>query len=143
MNKDLFLSLINKGVIAENTALTAKYKAKALGGISHNIMEGIFLFQEIREIEGNQYIVAKKPYVETTHAFYFDSIILVDGMEPERLAGIYGLKNDGSEKKVKIDPITGLPVRRGRKPKKVKEMINEQLKRSKQGTTTKRRNTEA
>ena len=48
-------------------------------------------------------------------------------MVPERLAGIYGIKPDGSKKKEKIDPLTGLPVRRGRKTNKVKELMNDRL----------------
>lgn len=130
MNKDLAKALINKGVLVKDTAIVAEYQANMLGGIQTTKLKDIFLFQEVREYNGEEIVVVYKPHKATLHAITFEDIEAIDGMDPVRLAGIYGIKEDGSDKKVKMDPITGLPVRRGRKPKKVKEMIDERKRQS-------------
>lgn len=123
MNKNLIIVLCEKNIINDKSIIECYYTARIMGGFSTSKMLGEFHFTalnndklKLRKVNTNEYISVSA-----------DDILTIDGMAPDRLAGIYGIKPDGSKKKQKIDPITGLPVRRGRKTNKVKEIINERL----------------
>lgn len=123
MNKNLFLKLIEKNILTKDTVIEARHTGNLLAGISTQKIVGEFIFENFT----NDYVFLKKVNSTVIIKVSLDDILKVDGMDPTRLAGIYGIKPDGSKKKEKIDPITGLPVRRGRKTNKVKEIINERL----------------
>ena len=125
MNINLFNTLYNKNILSQSTVITGYYPARMLGGITTTKLVGTFNFVKY---VGNKVTIKRV----NTNEFYIisvDDIMEIDGMDPSRLASIYGIKADGTKKKEKIDPITGLPVRRGRKTNKVKELINERLNR--------------
>lgn len=123
MKSELFNTLIEKAVITEATVIDAKYYGNTLGGISTALLEDNFNYVNYK----NGYVIVKKINSNTLYKIIPENIIALDGMAPERLAEIYNIKADGTAKKVKIDPLTGLPVRRGRKTNKVKELMNDRL----------------
>lgn len=133
--KRIIDALYEKGVLSESTIIEANYPAIILGGMQSVLMKDNFVFQKYI----NGILFLKRVNTEVVYKLLPDSVLLIDGMDLERLASIYGIKKDGSSKKVKLDPITGLPVRRGRKTNKVKEMINDRLNSLKQRDTVKTR----
>lgn len=119
MGEILVKSLIERNIISEDTVITAIFPAKSLGDTIH--MQGEFVFEKLSELNGIEYIQAFRPANQIRYRLLLNNITKVDGMGLNRLASIYGLKSDGTTKAQKIDPITGQPIRRGRKPKRFKE----------------------
>jgi hypothetical protein len=130
--KRIIDALYEKSVLTKDTIIEAKYPALIMGGMQTALMTDNFAFQKY----DNGILFLKRVNTDVVYKLLPENVILIDGMDLERLASIYGIKRDGSTKKVKIDPITGLPVRRGRKTNKVKEMINDRLNSLKQRDTT-------
>lgn len=133
MNSNLLLALLEKDIINITTVLEAKYYGNALGGIQTTLLSGSFNFIKY----SNNMVYVKKIESEQTYKILPENIYAIDGMPPERLASIYNIKSDGTSKKVKLDPLTGLPVRRGRKTNKVKELMNDRLNTLEQRSATK------
>lgn len=123
MNKNLLQALCDKKVLNNNTVMESYYLTKLMGGVSTAKLKDNFNFVDYK----NERIKLKRVNTNEIYIVTSDNIISIDGMDPVRLAGIYGIKADGTKKKEKIDPLTGLPVRRGRKTNKVKELINDRL----------------
>lgn len=125
MNLNLFKTLLDKNIINSTTIIESYYPARMLGGLSTCKLSDNFNFVKFV----NDKITLKRVNTNEIYILPVDNILCIDGMNPVRLAEIYGIKSDGSKKKEKIDPLTGLPVRRGRKTNKVKELINGRLNR--------------
>lgn len=123
MNKSLLQALCDKKILNNNTVIESYYFAKLMGGMTTAKLKDKFNFVDYK----NEKIKLKRVNTNEIYIVTSDYIISIDGMDPSRLAGIYGIRADGTKKKEKIDPLTGLPVRRGRKTNKVKELINDRL----------------
>lgn len=123
MNLNLFKTLHDRKILTPTTVLESYYPAKLLGGINTHKLVDNFNFVDFN----NNKVTMKRVNTNEFYIISVDDVLAIDGMDPSRLAGIYGIKSDGSKKNEKIDPITGLPVRRGRKTNKVKELINDRL----------------
>lgn len=127
MNEKLIMSLIEKGIIKPKTQLTAISSSVDFAG-QRNTAEREFSLYRILENDQGIFFVAS--LVEnnnlpnkTLYKIPLLSVRTIDGMEIKNLARVYGLRPDGSPSEAKICPITGQPVRRGRKPKWVKEKM--------------------
>lgn len=79
-----------------------------------------------RTIDRNKYTLGDKLF-----RIYFSLIRRIDDMDLRRIAESLEIDEKGKPKEVKIDSLTGLPVRRGRKSKKMLELI-EKIKKEKQ-----------
>lgn len=124
MNSNLLKTLVERDIVNSSTVLEAKYYGNSLGGIQTTLLLGSFNFIKLSD---NNFVYLKRIDSEQIYKVVPENIIAIDGMPPERLASIYNIKSDGTGKKVKLDPLTGLPVRRGRKTNKVKELMNDRL----------------
>ncbi len=109
MNPTLTAKLIEKGVLRFNTEIDAFYNGIDIAGVAQartpgnftivgaRKKEGVFLFEVRNTIDGSKRVISS------------DDVNMIDGMEPERFAEIYGLTEEG------VDIKQG--KRRGRKPK--------------------------
>lgn len=110
--------LINTNVIKEGTLLTFIRLGKDLSGTlnvpSIEIMELVLIHNK------NEKLILEGTSVETGRIFKIKpgNIYRIDGMKPKYVAAAYGFEVDGKKKPVKIDPITGEEIKRGRKRKK-------------------------
>lgn len=133
MLNTLAIAFRDKQVFTDDTIVEAWHRAKTLGGVQTTRMKGRFLLNKII-VDGVAVLFElSRPNESIIYRVPCEDVETIDGMPPERLAGIFNIKPDGTTKKQKLDPLTGLPVRRGRKPNKIKELMNEL---SKQRNTT-------
>lgn len=114
MKYSLFKKLLEKGIINNNTILTIKFYTKGLDGYLNQPIADRFKF--ISEKTNNK-IQTERIISNIKYIVDINSIIAIDGMQPEKLAATFNIKADGSNIIKKIDPLTGLPVTRGRKKK--------------------------
>jgi hypothetical protein len=107
MQLSLTKKLVEKGVIKTETEIEAMYEAIDLSGVHRTLCRGNFVIMSIKDAAEPIFEIAsgdgKRKRIKS------ESIISVDGMDPARLASIYNIKADGSDKPV--------GKRRGRKPK--------------------------
>ena len=124
MKNNLLISLINKGIIQEGTEVVIFRSGNTMNGgagdfkVEQNV--------EIIDLEIRAGIVILKtesPFDHKTFTIGAKHIFSIDGMKPEIIGDVYGFKPDGTKKKVKIDPVTGEEIKRGRKPKKKRSTI--------------------
>ena len=127
MSDKLIISLIERGAIKKSTHLTAKFKARDLSGSNSSEISDEFALRTIIQNEDGIFFVASRTRLteEGLYKIPMETVLTIDGMEPRKLAEVYNLRLDGTHKEVKLCPITGEPVRRGRKPKWVKEKMAE------------------
>lgn len=111
MNPNLAQQLVELGVIAEDTKVTAMVQSSGIGGTPVKILKEI----QISDITGT--IVTGYNYREPdiTWKADFRSITEVGGMDIKRLASCYELNLDGTVKPPRAKP--------GRKSKKEKEFV--------------------
>lgn len=132
MNPDLLNTLVEKNIVAPGTEIEAKYLAPGLDGSHREEVQDFFTIVQIALQE------KKVAYLKCTRVSDGASlravpgcIIRIDGMEPADLGKAFDILPDGKMKKVKLDEF-GNPVRRGRKPKHLRQgTLNEQDNRSK------------
>jgi len=125
MNEKLIMSLIDKGVIKPKTNLTAAVSSYDTIGQRHSSVRE-FTLKCVVENEKGIFFAAYLSDNSMDKGLYkvpLLSVKTIDGMDIKNLARVYGLRADGSPSEAKICPITGQPVRRGRKPKWVKEKM--------------------
>lgn len=124
MKNNLLVSLINKGIVQEGTEIVIyRFGATMSGRIKGFSVEQIV---EVIEFEIKNGLAILKTESTFDHKkFLVDAkhIFTIDGMKPEILGDVYGFNPDGTRKKVKIDPVTGEEIKRGRKPKKKRSTI--------------------
>lgn len=131
MRESLFVSLIYKCIIKKGTRLGVNVKKQQFVGSGFiDTYDTVIIENARKRKNGKIYINAKSETDKTYHIIESENICDIDGMDPVRLASVHNIKPDGTTKYVKIDPLTGEEVKRGRKPKKIKEKMNEQQRRS-------------
>lgn len=127
MNEKLIMSLIEKGIIKPRTQLTAISSSVDFAGQRNTLEREFSLYRIIENDKGIFFVASLVENNAVTNKTLYKipllSVRTIDGMEIKNLARVYGLRPDGSPSEAKICPITGQPVRRGRKPKWVKEKL--------------------
>lgn len=115
MHYNLAEALVSKGVIRYDTEVEAKCITTDLSGIKQ--IERIYNFlvkRVIKQINGE--IVFDLAHQDGRRCkLRAENVLTIDGMDPARIATVYNLKADGSEK------TTG--KKRGRKPKYLKQAL--------------------
>lgn len=119
MKNNLLVSLINKGIVQEGTEVVIYRSGTTMSGhikgfnveqivevIDAKIKNGLAILETESTLDHKKFLVGAK------------HIFIIDGMRPEILGDVYGFNPNGTKKKVKIDPVTGEEIKRGRKPKK-------------------------
>lgn len=109
MNIGLSKKLVEKGVIREGTEFEAYYHAIGLSGNADVPKRGTFVILGVKTTPDTVLFECANAIDGTRMRFPATSILTLDGMEPQRLASIYGLAVDGGSMKQ--------GKRRGRKPK--------------------------
>jgi len=124
MKNNLLVSLINKGIVQEGTGIIIFRSGTTING---NI--GNFKVEQAVEVidpeitNGIAFLKTESPFDYKRFLINAKHIFTIDGMKPEILGDVYGFNPDGTKKKVKIDPVTGEEIKRGRKPKKKRSTI--------------------
>lgn len=114
LDKSLAKKLIAKKLINETTEVTARYKGSSISGDTSVISTDIFTVSTINENVDAKGDPAYTLTVTSTRdgtkrMISVESIIEIDGMDPNRFASVYDIKADGTNATV--------AKRRGRKPK--------------------------
>lgn len=102
-------ALFERKLFSTDTEITADYRATAIGNIKEITVRSDFIIRSV-SLQGDK-IVIEGANTKDGHIrnLLTDSIIAIDGMDPNRFAEVYDIKFDGS---------TAAPTkRRGRKPK--------------------------
>lgn len=117
-SRSFFKKLEEKAVLTKNSIISAF--------IPELMKEIYFIVEKTTEdgiigkiINRNKYKVGEKNFLVS-----YSNITKIDDMKLARIAESLELDENGNQKKIKINPLTGLPVKRGRKPKKLKELID-------------------
>ena len=124
MKNNLLISLITKGIVQEGTEIVIFRSGTGMNG---NIKD--FRVQQAVEVlkaeikNGTVFLETESVFNHVKFLVNAKHIFTIDGMEPEIIGDVYGFNPDGTKKKVKIDPITGEEIKRGRKPKKRRSTI--------------------
>jgi len=121
--------LIEENQIKPGTIISVKVETKIFGS-GYSVKTREFLIEGIKVLKDNiLYVVSeigsndnKKYLVSYKHVYKYD------GMLTNRFIAAYSDLFKSSVKKTKIDPVTGLPVKRGRKPKWYKQALSETSK---------------
>lgn len=119
MKNNLLISLITKGIVQEGTEIVIFRSGTSMNG---NIRD--FRVRQAVEVlkaeikNGTVFLETESVFDHIKFLVNAKHIFTIDGMEPEIIGDVYGFNPDGTKKKVKIDPITGEEIKRGRKPKK-------------------------
>lgn len=103
-------SLVNKGVLTPGMEVEARYHGLGLGGTENIRVTGDFMIHEIFAGENGNIIFGLKSTSDgKSKRLSAETIITIDGMDPDRFASVYDVKPDGTDKKA--------GKRRGRRPK--------------------------
>jgi hypothetical protein len=114
INNDLFTALVNARIIKEGTEIEAYYKGKDMAGINNVPSRGTFVITETTATSTGYTFVAASVVDGTRRVIPSRDIIIIDGMEPARIASTYGLSASGQALKQ--------GKRRGRRPKHLREV---------------------
>lgn len=121
IQQSLVEKLIRIGAIHKSTILEVSFDSFDMG-VKRIRVTDRFLFQKAAKTGSGKLVIYLDRLHDTTSIKINDykSIKTVDDMDLHSLAEAYELKADGSPKPVKVDPVTGLVVKRGRPKTKVK-----------------------
>lgn len=110
MNPFLALALIQKGAIKEGTEIEGYYKGIDLSGSAIARVPGIFSVREAKQTkDGEIFFICRDTRDGAKRKIICPDVSLIDGMEPERAASVYGFMMEG-------DTVVALK-KRGRKAK--------------------------
>lgn len=109
MNTALTAKLIEKGVIRVNTEIDAYYVGFDIAGVATARTPGNFTIVGARKKADSFMFDVRNTVDGSRRIVMAEDVNMIDGMEPDRFAEIYGLTGDGLEIKQ--------GKRRGRKPK--------------------------
>ncbi len=107
---------IQKGIIRHNTNVSANYVTEQFGGVLK--LEALSDFLVIRAIkmeDGSIVFDLKQVNSNARHRVPASAIQKIEGMDPARIASVYNLKADGTQKTI--------GRKRGRKPRIIKEIF--------------------
>jgi hypothetical protein len=107
MKVSLSKKLVERGIIRPGTEIEALYEALDLSGVHRTECRDNFVIMSIKGLDEPVFEIAARD--GRRKRIGSAAIIKIDGMEPGRLASIYNIKPDGSDKPP--------GKRRGRKPK--------------------------
>lgn len=113
INNDLFTALVNAKVIKEGTEIDAYYRGKDLAGDNAVATRGTFVIVTATETEAGYTFLCASVVNGSRRTIPSQDVIIIDGMEPARLASTYGLSLSGQTLKQ--------GKRRGRRPKHLRE----------------------
>jgi len=100
MDQAIGKELVKRKIIKEETELKAWYSAVAFGGVGTVDNVGDFTINSVdKNNKGVPFFHARSNVDGKWEDITLDKIVLVDGMEPVKLAEAYGIKN--KTKKVK------------------------------------------
>jgi hypothetical protein len=121
MHQNLLNILVERSIVRHGTQVEAKYVAAGLDGCFTVDTADLFSVTGAKKRQnGDVILVTSRLADNAVLNVSAEMIISVDGMPPKELADAFDLKEDGSKKVVKLDEF-GNPVRRGRKPKHLKQ----------------------
>lgn len=107
---------IQKGIIKYNTSVTATYVTEQFGGVLKLEKQTDFtVIRAIKMEDGSILFDLKQVGENSRHRVPASAIQQIEGMDPARIASVYNLKPDGTEKTV--------GRKRGRKPRAIKEAL--------------------
>lgn len=133
IEQKLLNTLVRRNIVTNGTEIEVDYLVPGLDSCSRHKVTGVFSIKRliIKDNNVTQIICLRTTdgaELRTNH----EHIIKIDGMLPTELASVFNIKSDGSEKIIKLDEF-GNPIKRGRKPNKLKEkMLNDGNNRSKE-----------
>lgn len=109
MNEFLLRKLVERNIVKRSTEIDAVYKGLGISGLENVETVGTFLVMEIVD-NGTEFLFEVADVIDgRRRKLPSGAIRMIDGMEPTRLATIYGLSDKG-------EPLRQ-GKRRGRKPK--------------------------
>jgi hypothetical protein len=110
MQADLAEILITRGILLTGMEIESRYDTSTFDGAGKVSAHGGFMIQEIMHDDENN-IEFLTVSVKDGHKrnITVESVLTIDGMDPDRFAAVYDIQSDGSNKAV--------GKRRGRKPK--------------------------
>lgn len=109
LSPQLALALIQKGILRHNTEIDAAYKGVDLSGAAIASVRGNFIITSAKQTPSDIIFETRDTSDGSKRSIKCTDVYMIDGMDPSRFAGIYGLNETG-------DPIKQA-ARRGRKPK--------------------------
>jgi len=127
MKNNLLVSLVNRGIVQEGTEILIHRFANTMGGtIKFDVEQSVEVIStEIKN--GIAFLKTESAFDHKRFLVSANHIFTIDGMKPEIIGDVYGFKSDGTRKEVKIDPVTGEEIKRGRKPKKPRSTITKPI----------------
>jgi hypothetical protein len=115
INNDLFTALVTARIVKEGTEIEAYYKGKDMAGTNSVASRGTFVITEITETPTGYTFVGASVLDGSRRIIPSRDVIIIDGMEPARMASTYGLSASGQALKQ--------GKRRGRRPKHLREAV--------------------
>lgn len=113
INSSLLNILIERNIVTIGTEFDAAYRGIDMAKSASIKATGTFVILEIARSDVGFYFKAADVVTGKPFSVSASSIIRIDGMEPDRLAAIYGLSPEGEKLKQ--------GKRRGRKPRVARE----------------------
>jgi len=95
----LVKALVEKNAFKKDTELTARYKTHTLGHLP-TIQTGTFTVNSVKVLEDRVLFNVSDTVCGKEGKVSGEDILLIDGMDPARMAAVYGLKSDGTSKKL-------------------------------------------
>jgi len=99
MEQAIAKELVKRNIIKENTEVRAWYSAVAFGGVGTVDNIGDFTINSIKTNKGKPTFQARSNVDGKWETITIDKIVAIDGMEPNKLAEAYGIKNKKAKKK--------------------------------------------
>ena len=92
MDKKLGDTLIQRKIVREESEIEAWYKANEFGG-GYFDQKGLFTINSIENLSNGKVCFHARSNIDGKwYDFDYSNIIKIDGMEPEKLANAYGIK---------------------------------------------------
>lgn len=108
IKENLLNKLIDDNILTTNSEIQARHTVKSIGNLD-NIVSDTFSINDIKEKNNKVYILSQRNSDGMIKVLKPSSIISIEGMDIERFAKSYNLKDDGTK--------LNLGKKRGRKSK--------------------------
>jgi hypothetical protein len=116
--ENFFALLVKKEILKRNSLIKIRIGENFYDMIVEKVDIGTLPNLFARVVNRNRYSVGERIFRVPC-----EKIVRIDDMELSRIARSLEVDENGEMKEVKIDAKTGLPIRRGRKSKKVLELL--------------------